>query len=82
MRRRGTLRRSVGLGVEKVTGVYNKMGPSQRERRKRGNIIKERGRHPIPMKRKYTDNIVSRKKPVRPPNASKENEAEKEKSRK
>lgn len=51
MRRGGTLRRSVGLGVEKVTGVYNKMGPSQRERRKRGNIIKERGRHPNPMKR-------------------------------
>lgn len=38
MRRGGTLRRSVGLGVEKVTGVYNKMGPSQRERRK-GEIL-------------------------------------------
>lgn len=38
VRRGGTLRPSVGLGVEKVTGVYNKMGPSQRERRK-GEIL-------------------------------------------
>jgi hypothetical protein len=68
VRRGGTVRRSVGLGVKKVTGVYNKNGTTRAQANgkegKRGNTVKGTRKAANMMKRKYTDNIVSRKKPA------------------